>query len=116
VVEWFQRPRHREIVAKLRRAGVRMEEEREESREERGEQPLAGLTFVITGTLPTLSRGEARALIEAHGGKVTGSVSGRTSYLLVGESPGSKLRQAQSLGVPTMDEAALREMIGAQGR
>jgi DNA ligase (NAD+) len=116
VVEWFQRPRHREIVAKLRRAGVRMEEEREESREERGEQPLAGLTFVISGTLPTLSRGEARALIEANGGKVTGSVSGRTSYLLVGESPGSKLRQAQSLGVPTIDEAALREMIGTQGR
>ncbi len=111
VVEWFQRPRHREIVEKLRRAGVRLKEERDEEGEERGEQPLAGLTFVITGTLPTLSRQDAKALIEAHGGKVTGSISSKTSYLLVGESPGSKLRKAESLGVPTVDEAALRKMI-----
>ncbi len=114
VVEWFQRPRHQEILEKLRAAGVRLAEERAERAEERGGQPLAGLTFVITGTLPTLSRDEARALIEAHGGKVTGSVSGKTDYLLVGDAPGSKLQKAQSLGVPVLDETALREMIGAK--
>jgi DNA ligase (NAD+) len=110
VVEWFQRPRHQEIVKKLHAAGVRMAEEREV---EKKEQPLEGSTFVITGTLPTLSRREATALIQEHGGKVTGSVSGKTSYLLAGESPGSKLRKARELGVRVLDEAELREMIGA---
>lgn len=112
VVEWFQRSRHREIIGKLRDAGVRLKEEREEREDDRSDQPLAGLTFVITGTLPTLSRSDAKALIEAHGGKVVGSVSSKTSYLLVGESPGSKLRRAEGLGVPIIDEAALREMTG----
>jgi len=115
VVEWFQRPRHREIIAKLRHAGVRMEEAETRDREARDEQPLAGLTFVITGTLPTMSRNEAKALIEAHGGNVTGSVSAKTSYLLVGESPGSKLRKAESLGVLTIDEATLRQMLEGAG-
>jgi len=112
VVEWFQRSRHREIIEKLRNAGVTLTEEREEREDDRSDQLLAGLTFVITGTLPTLSRRDAKALIEAHGGKVVGSVSSKTSYLLVGESPGSKLRRAESLGVPIIDEAELREMIG----
>jgi DNA ligase (NAD+) len=111
IVEWFQRSRHREIVEKLRKAGVSLQQEREQGEAGRGGQPLAGLTFVITGTLPTLGRREAKGLIEAHGGKVTGSVSGKTSYLLVGESPGSKLRKAESLGVPIIDEALLLEMI-----
>jgi DNA ligase (NAD+) len=110
VVEWFQRPRHQEIVKKLRAAGVRMAEEREV---EKKEQPLEGSTFVITGTLPSLSRREATALIQEHGGKVTGSVSGKTSYLLAGESAGSKLRKARELGVPVLDEDELREMISA---
>lgn len=113
IVEWFQRPRHREIIEKLRRAGVKLEEEERGAKETPGAQPLAGLTFVITGTLPTLTREEARSLIEAHGGKVTGSVSGKTSYLLAGESPGSKLRKAQGLDIPVIDEATLREMIEA---
>ncbi len=115
VVEWFQRPRHREIVEKLRRAGVRLAEERDEGPKTKDELPLAGLTFVITGALPTLSREEAKALIEAHGGKVTGSVSSKTSYVLVGASPGSKLDKAHSLGVPALDEAGLREMITGVG-
>ena len=110
VVEWFQRPRHKEIVKKLRRAGVRMAEEKAVERDER--PSLSGLTFVITGTLPTLSRREAKALVQDHGGKVTGSVSGKTHYLVAGESPGSKLRKARDLGVSILDEAALREMIG----
>jgi DNA ligase (NAD+) len=75
------------------------------------DQPLAGLTFVITGTLPGLSRNDAKDLIEANGGKVTGSVSSRTSYVVVGDKPGSKLAKAQALGIPTLDEAALRSMI-----
>jgi DNA ligase (NAD+) len=111
IVEWFQRPRHQEIVKKLRRAGVKLEEEETEARAKAGEQPLAGLTFVITGTLPTLSRQEAKSLIETYGGRVTGGVSSKTSYLLVGESPGSKLRKAESLGVPSIDEKTLHEMI-----
>lgn len=111
VVEWFARPRHQEIIEKLRSSGVKMEEAVEE-REARGEGPLMGLTFVITGTLPTMSRSEAKALIEAYGGKVTGSVSGRTDYLLAGGSPGSKLNKAQDLGVSIIDETRLREMIG----
>jgi DNA ligase (NAD+) len=109
VSEWFQRPRHQEIVNKLHHAGIRLQEI--ESREAQSEQPLAGLTFVITGTLATQSRQEAKALIEAHGGKVTGSVSGKTSYLLVGESPGSKLRKAERLGIPVINEAMLQNMI-----
>jgi DNA ligase (NAD+) len=72
---------------------------------------LADLTFVITGTLPRLSRREAKELIERHGGRVTGSVSGKTDYLLLGESPGSKLDKARNLGVPQIDETGLRRMI-----
>jgi DNA ligase (NAD+) len=72
---------------------------------------LAGLTFVITGTLPTMSREQATALIESQGGKVTGTVSANTDYLLVGERPGSKLAKAKKLGVPVLDEAGLRELL-----
>jgi DNA ligase (NAD+) len=110
IVEWFGRERHRALIEKLRRAGVRMEE-RGEVREEMP-QPLEGLTFVITGTLPSMSRDEAKSLIERHGGKVTGSVSGKTSYLLVGEAPGgTKYNKARELGVPMIGEAELLEMI-----
>lgn len=74
--------------------------------------PLSGKTFVITGTLPTLSREEAKALIERYGGKVTDSVSRKTDYLVVGEAAGSKLDKARALGIPTLDEVQLRAMIG----
>jgi len=74
--------------------------------------PLAGLTFVITGTLPTMSREEATRFIEEQGGKVTGSVSRNTSYLLVGENPGgSKYNRAQELGIPMIDEEGLKQMV-----
>ena len=112
VVDYFQRARHRQMIEKLRRAGVRLAEERREEVEERA-LPLAGKTFVITGTLPSMSRDVATALIERYGGKVTKSVSSRTDYLLVGKSPGgTKYRKAQQLDVPMIDEAQLREMIG----
>jgi NAD-dependent DNA ligase len=74
-------------------------------------QTLAGKTFVITGTLPRRSREECKAAIEAAGGKVTGSVSGKTDFLVCGEKAGSKLKKAQSLGVPVLDEDALDAMI-----
>ena len=72
---------------------------------------LAGLTFVVTGNLPTLSRKDVAALIESHGGKVTGSVSKKTSYLLAGENAGSKLDKAQQLAIPVLTEEDLLKMI-----
>ncbi|MGD1995449.1 MAG: NAD-dependent DNA ligase LigA [Anaerolineae bacterium] len=108
VIDWFERPRHRKIIEKLRQAGVRMEEE---APAEEGPQPLDGLTFVITGTL-SRPRNEVAAMIEQHGGRVTGSVSSRTDYLIVGESPGgTKYRTAEELGVPTISEERLMAMI-----
>jgi DNA ligase (NAD+) len=106
VVEWFDLARNRQVIDKLRRAGVRMEAEVHR----RAAQPLAGLTFVITGTLPTMSRDEASAFIEARGGKVTGSVSRKTDYLVAGDSPGSKLDKAQALGIRIIGEDALRTL------
>ena len=111
VVEWFARPRNRQFVDKLRRAGVKLEQEQAVSAAP-VEGPLTGLTFVITGTL-SRPRQEVADVIQRHGGKLTGSVSRKTDYLLVGESPGgSKYRKAQQLDVPVIDEARLLEMIG----
>lgn len=110
VAAWFRRPRHREIVEKLRRAGVKLAEEAPVV--EAGLQPLAGLTFVITGTL-SRPREEVAAMIERYGGKVTDSVSRKTDYLIVGEAPGgTKYRRAQELGVPMIGEEELMRMIG----
>jgi DNA ligase (NAD+) len=83
-----------------------------DSREQQGSQ-LEGKTFVLTGTLPTLTRDEASALIEAHGGKVTSSVSKKTSYVLAGESPGSKLNRARDLGISIIGEDELRALLEA---
>lgn len=108
VVDFFSRPRNRELVEKLRKAGVRMAEEVEEAERP---QPLAGLTFVITGTL-SVPREEFAALIERYGGRVAGSVSRKTSYLVVGESPGAtKYNRARELGVPMISEEEVRRMI-----
>lgn len=110
VAAWFGNERNRELLEKLRAAGLQFAAEARQ--EPQGELPLAGLTFVITGTLPTMSRDEASAFIQHHGGKVTGSVSKNTSYLLAGEAAGSKLTKAQESGVPVIDEAALLAMAG----
>jgi len=110
VLDWFGRPRHQQVVDKLRRAGLRMQAEVPTG----APQPLAGLTFVITGTLPTMSRDQAQAFIEARGGKVTGSVSQKTDYLLLGENPGSKLAKAESLGTKLISEEELRGLAGGR--
>lgn len=110
VHEWFSHAPNRAVVQKLAAAGVRLAEERAAA--EAGPQPLAGQTWVITGALPTLSREAAAALIKAHGGKVAGSVSSKTSYLLAGDKAGSKLENATKLGVAVVDEDALRRMVG----
>jgi DNA ligase (NAD+) len=99
------------MLEKLRSAGVWP---RAEGPADEGEQTLAGLTFVLTGTLPNMSRAEARQWIEQRGGRVTGSVSGRTDYLVVGEEPGSKLEKAQSMGTALLDEKGLRGLVGAE--
>ncbi|MDI7274414.1 MAG: NAD-dependent DNA ligase LigA [Anaerolineae bacterium] len=114
VVEFFANPNNRRVVERMRKAGVKMQPER---RAAEGARPLEGLTFVITGTLPGMSRDEAAAFIEAHGGKVTDAVSRNTDYLVAGEAPGaSKTRRAQELGTPVIDEARLREMVERPAR
>jgi DNA ligase (NAD+) len=109
VRSWFDEPSNRRLVQRLRDAGVRMVGERR--RTATGPQPLAGKTFVLTGALGALSRDEAAARIEALGGKVVGSVSGKTSYLVVGAEPGSKLEKARRLGVAILDEPAFLGLI-----
>jgi len=110
IVKWFRTPYNQRLIEKLRAAGVRLHAEPSEQRQL--SQALAGQTFVITGTLPTLRRNEAQVLIERHGGKVTGSVSRKTSYVVVGEDPGSKLDKARELAVPLLDESGLLALIG----
>jgi DNA ligase (NAD+) len=109
ISRFFAEPRNRELVERLRAAGLQFT--CESARPKGG--PLQGLTFVLTGTLPQLSRDEAKRLIEAAGGKVSGSVSRKTSYLVAGADPGSKLDKARELGVAVLDEPQLRELIEA---
>jgi len=109
IVDWFARPANQKVLKKLKAAGVwprggQSKVERQKS------DAFAGLTFVITGTLPTWSRDEAKAFIESHGGKVTDSVSKKTSYLVLGENPGSKLQKAQALGVKIIGEEELKKL------
>ena len=109
LVESFSQPEFRSQIEQLRESGVKLTEEKEETG-----VSLAGKTFVITGTLPNMSRKEAQTLIEQNGGKVTASVSKKTSFLLAGEDAGSKLVKAQTLGIPVVSEAELMQMIGPE--
>lgn len=115
VAAWFSHPRNQAFVDKLRQAGVKLEETPSETSPDASDEgPLSGLTFVITGAL-SRPRKEIAAEIERHGGRVTGSVSGNTDYLVAGESPGgSKFRKAQQLETPIIDEAQLQTLIGSQ--
>ncbi len=106
IVEFFERPANRELIEHLQAAGVEMTAEKKQRTTQ-----LEGLTFVLTGTLQHLSRDEAKAMIEAAGGKVSGSVSKKTSYVVAGEEAGSKLEKAQALKVSVLDEAGLRKLI-----
>jgi DNA ligase (NAD+) len=105
---FFDQPHNMEVVEQLRACGITWPEGEPAST---GPKPLAGKTFVITGTLPTLGRDAAKDLIEAAGGKVSGSVSKKTNYVLAGSEAGSKLDKAQDLGVAVIDETALLELI-----
>lgn len=109
---FFEQKHNREVVEQLRAAGVQWPEG-EGAAANTGPQPLLGKTLVLTGTLPTLSRDEAKALIEAAGGKVSGSVSKKTHYLIAGEEAGSKLDKARELGVAVLDEAGLQALLQA---
>ena len=105
---FFQQPHNREVVEQLRACGLHWEEGAATAD---APKPLAGLTFVLTGTFPTLGRDAAKDLIEAAGGKVAGSVSKKTHYVVAGAEAGSKLDKAQELGIPVLDEAAMLEML-----
>ncbi|GAB3907588.1 NAD-dependent DNA ligase LigA [Kibdelosporangium lantanae] len=105
--EWWEVDWHREIVDRWRAAGVTMEDERDESIP----RNLQGLSIVVTGTLPTLSRDEAKEAIIAHGGKAVGSVSKKTSFVVVGDNPGSKADKAIQLKVPVLDEDGFRVLL-----
>jgi DNA ligase (NAD+) len=107
VHEFFAEERNRELVERLRNAGLTFTAERRKR-----SAKLEGLTFVLTGTLPTLTRDEAKDRIEASGGRVSGSVSKKTSYVVAGEEAGSKLDKARDLKVPVIGEAQLLEMLG----
>ena len=109
VTEFFARSGTSDLLARLQAAGVNMEWHGEKKG-----TALAGMTLVVTGTLPHLSRQEAEALIVQNGGKASGSVSKKTAYVVAGEAAGSKLTKAQTLGIPILDEAGLYRLIGQQ--
>jgi len=110
IVEWFAEDENRALVEQLRELGLRFEAGPEERPVE---GPLTGSTYVITGTLEDFSRDEARKALEAKGAKVADSVSKKTTGVVVGESPGSKAAKAEQLGVPVLDEAALKQLLGS---
>jgi DNA ligase (NAD+) len=114
---FFEQPHNREVVEQLRAAGVRWEEHEgaAAASTDAAALPLAGRTLVLTGTLPSLSREDAKALIEAAGGKVAGSVSKKTHYVVAGGEAGSKLDKARELGVPVLDEDGLRALLAGAG-
>jgi DNA ligase (NAD+) len=97
------------LIEKLKEKGLRLEQDASERRARGG--ALEGKTFVLTGTLPSLTREEAAAMIKSVGGKVTNSVSKKTDYVVAGESPGSKLAKAEELGVEILDENGLRTLL-----
>ncbi|HCF27666.1 MAG TPA: DNA ligase, partial [Cyanobacteria bacterium UBA11049] len=113
VYQWFRIPANQTLISRLKAAGLQLAVETlyTTSLQDPASVSLAGKTFVITGTLPTLKRDEAKELIQKAGGKVTDSVSKKTDYLVVGEEAGSKLEKAQQLGIPQLSEAQLLEML-----
>ncbi len=112
IIDWFSIQKNYDLIQQLKKVGLQLE--RNSSKKNTVESsltPLSGKTFVITGTLPTLKRSEAKTLIEKAGGKVTGSISKKTDYLLLGENAGSKLEKAQELGITKLSEADLFNLL-----
>ncbi|MGD1052125.1 MAG: helix-hairpin-helix domain-containing protein, partial [Solirubrobacteraceae bacterium] len=108
IADQLAEPAMRKLIERLLKAGLRFEEEGPPP----GEGPLAGVTFVLTGTLPTLTREAATELIQAAGGRVTSSVSKKTDYVVAGDSAGSKLEKAERLAVSVLDEPGLLALLG----
>jgi DNA ligase (NAD+) len=113
VAGWFGEAQNRRLVERLRQAGLNFVSAAYRSTSAVG--PLAGRTLVLTGTLPQLTREEATARIEAQGGRVAGSVSRKTDYVVAGDEAGSKLEKARKLGVPVLDEAGLLALLAGSG-
>jgi DNA ligase (NAD+) len=113
IIAWFQATANQEVVEKLRAAGVRLEQDAlpEAATGASETSPFAGLTFVVTGTLSAFSRSEAEGRIKGLGGKITSSVTKKTSYVVVGESPGSKAATAEKLGTSILEEDAFLHML-----
>lgn len=111
IVEFFALPETRTIVDKLKNAGVLLALPELPETDGQPDERFAGMTFVLTGTLPTMTRDEATAIIKNHGGKATGSVSKKTTYVLAGEEAGTKLTKAQSLGIPVISEEEFLKML-----
>jgi DNA ligase (NAD+) len=112
IKDWFGRSKNTQLIAKLKMIGLNFEQKQKTTRIT--DSSISGKIFVITGTLPTLSRDEAKELIEDAGGKTTDSVSRNTDYLLLGENPGSKLEKARALGIKIIDEDTLKSMISTE--
>jgi DNA ligase (NAD+) len=117
IARFFAKPQTRKMVEQLRAVGMTWDRQAATPRplidavQRVTVSPVSGKTFVLTGTLPRLTRDEAKARIEAAGGTVTGSVSKKTDYVVAGAEPGSKLARAQELGIPVLDEAALLALL-----
>ena len=109
IIKYFRSEKYHTIIAKLKEYGVNIVSKSSEGKSE--DNRFEGMTFVITGTLPTMKRDEASSIIQSFGGKVSGSVSKKTSYLLAGEEAGSKLTKAETLGITIIDEDKFKEMI-----
>jgi DNA ligase (NAD+) len=108
ILEFFSQPANKDLVQHLKDAKVDMKAEKKQRTSQ-----LTGLTFVLTGSLPTFSRDEASTKIKDAGGKVTSAVTKKTSYVVAGEKPGSKLDEARELKVPVIDEAGLKALLEA---
>ncbi|HEY6228863.1 MAG TPA: NAD-dependent DNA ligase LigA [Verrucomicrobiae bacterium] len=113
LIDWFGDKQNQKLIERLRAAGLNFQSDTYKPKGATASGPLVGKTFVLTGTLPTLKRDEAAAKIEAAGGKVFGSVSKKTDYVVAGEDAGSKLEKAKQLGVAVIDEAGLLLLLGA---
>jgi DNA ligase (NAD+) len=115
IAEWFREPENRELIKRLRQAGVNTERKTKKTAPSAAERKFEGKQFVLTGKLARFTRDEAKQMIEDRGGRVTGSVTKKTDYVVVGEDPGSKLDRARELGISVLDEKGLIELLGAGG-